>query len=146
MISEQRPKATDFRKYGELVASQIKELIGVGATAADITVVGFSKGGAIALEVSTLLERPDVRYVILAGCGDWLSSAPDLRLTGRVLSIIEKSDTVAGSCRPLLERTPHPETFKEIEIETGRGHGAFFLPRAVWLEPTLAWIAGQDGP
>jgi len=55
-----------------------------------IVVVGFSKGGGIAIFVSDQLNHPDVRFVLLAACNDWLSAAPDVRLNGHVLKWINR--------------------------------------------------------
>jgi hypothetical protein len=33
-----------------------------------------------------------------------------------------------------------PTSFDEIVIDTGRSHGAFYLPRAEWTKPTLDFI------
>ena len=60
--------------------------------------------------------------------------------SGNILSIHEKSDAMVGSCEKLLPRNDNAGSFTEFEISTGKEHGAFYLPRAVWVEPLLAWI------
>jgi hypothetical protein len=69
------------------------------------------------------------------------SSSPDW-CHGRLLSIVEASDELGGTCRPLLDRAPAGSVTREIELELGDGHGAFFTPRDGWVEPTLEWALG----
>lgn len=141
IIAAQRASGTGSFEFAGRVVGQIQTLLAAGVPPGNITVVGFSKGGAITLYISSFLRQPDVRYVILAGCGDWLSELPQLRLTGKVLSIIEASDTLASSCAALAKRAPEPQAFNEIVLSTGKGHGTFFVPRPVWVNPTREWIA-----
>jgi hypothetical protein len=81
-----------------------------------------------------------INTALLASCekGE-VSGAPDLSLGGNFLSIYEKSDSM-GKCNKLAARS-HLTSFKEVEISTGRKHGAFFQPLPQWLEPLKAWIA-----
>lgn len=64
----------------------------------DGPIIFYSKGGLIAIHVSSFLGRSDIRYVFLAACGNWTSNYPHLRLTGKILSVVEESDELAGSC------------------------------------------------
>jgi predicted esterase len=139
VISQQRPKDTDYIAFAGSVVSQVETLVAAGVSEDHIAVVGFSKGGAIAFRVSSFLRRPNVRFVLLAAC--WREDEPQVSLTGRVLSIREKTDTLSPySCKPLAERAQKPTSFEEIVIDTGKSHGAFYLPRAVWTKPTLDFI------
>jgi hypothetical protein len=83
--------------------------------------------------------------VFLASCADWILEDPDLSLSGRVLAIFEASDETTSGCRGLA---PHGLVgSSQIEINTGHSHGAFYVPRGAWLEPTLDWAhlaEGQD--
>jgi len=142
VISAQRPPATDIHRYAGVVVSQVESLIDRGVPPANIVVAGFSKGGAIAVRVSSFLRRADVRFVLLAACPDG-PVASNIRLTGRVLSIHEASDTLAGSCRPLADQPEKPSAFEEIMISTGRLHGAFYAPTPAWVEPVLDWVHGD---
>jgi hypothetical protein len=144
VISAQRPAKTDMNRYAGVVVSQIEDLIERGVPAKNIVVVGFSKGGGIAQRVSSFLRRPQVRYVLLATCSGG-PIAPNVRLTGRVLSLYEASDTLAGSCKTLAEQADSPQSFQEIEISTGKLHGAFYLPLPIWVEPVLDWVHGDGG-
>lgn len=140
VISAQRKAATDVNEYAGFVVAQVERLIHAGVPAQQIVVIGFSKGGAIALHVSSFLRRPQVRFALLAAC--WpRPDEPQLRLTGQVLAIREASDTLAGeSCRPLAEHDERPQSFEELQIATGYSHGAFYQPRKEWVEPLLDWI------
>lgn len=142
VISEIRASGTDVDAYAESIVTQIEDLIENRAAPGNIVVVGFSKGGVIAMHVSDKLEHPDVNFVFLASCGTWLSSQQELRPTGHVFSIHEKSDRIGGSCDEFAGRNDELGSFTELEIATGKEHGAFYLPRAEWLAPVLHWIEG----
>ncbi|WP_208543194.1 alpha/beta hydrolase [Marilutibacter alkalisoli] len=141
IISAQRPPSTDMNAYAGVVVSQVEALIDRGVPPGNIVVVGFSKGGGIAKRVSSFLRRPEVRFVLLAACPGG-PVAPNIRLTGRVLSVHEASDTLAGSCESLARQAEQPRSFEEIEISTGKLHGAFYMPLPVWVDPVLDWVHG----
>lgn len=143
VVSSQRPANTDVNEYAGIVIAQVEHLIQRGVSPENIVVVGFSKGGDIALHVSSFLRRPQVRFALLAAC--WpRQGEPHLRLTGQVLSIYETSDTLAGtSCKPFTEHAERPQSFEELRISTGRSHGAFYRPLDEWVDPLLDWIHGD---
>jgi acetyl esterase/lipase len=140
VISEQRPLGTDFRAFGSHVADQVRRLLIAGVPAERIAVVGFSKGGAIAIIASALLADSRVTFVFLAPCGDWVKGRDDVDVRGRILSIYEASDEMGTSCEPLFAQASNPGEHREIRIATGAGHGAFFRPRPEWLDPLLQWV------
>jgi hypothetical protein len=143
VISAQRPPDTDMNRYAGVVVSQVEALIDHGVPPENIVVTGFSKGGGIAIRASSFLRRPQVRFVLLAACaGD---PSAHIRLTGQVLSVFEASDTLSGSCKSLAEQPERPNSFKEIEISTGRLHGAFYAPLPAWVNPVLDWVHGGGG-
>jgi hypothetical protein len=137
--SEVRAITTEVIQYAEKIKAEIQGLIDSGVKASDITVIGASKGGEIALQVSALMQNEQLNFVILAAC----YQARSLTLAGNVLSIYETSD-VAGSCRFLLQ-TPnhHIAHFKEISLSTGRRHGFLYTPRQEWLKPSICWALGD---
>lgn len=138
VISECRPPDTDVNKYAQKVAAQIDSLLKKGAKAADITVVGASKGGAIAMLVSGIAKHPGVNYVFLGCCPG--TFAAQGKLCGNILSIYELSDDIGQSCGNVRQKSPNPiPNFKEIAINTGRHHGFLYHPLAEWVEPTVAW-------
>lgn len=136
VISEQRRSGTDMNQFAEHVVQQVQTLVTAGVPPEHITVVGFSKGGGIALRTSARLKNDKVNFVFLAAC----SGSADLDVRGRILSIYESSDDVGRSCAPLFARSKSTAERKEIRIETGGGHGAFYRPRPEWTAPVLAWI------
>ena len=128
--------------YAKKVVSEINELLNPGVKPEDITVVGFSKGAMITVVISSLLKSDEINFVIMATCGEWYDQddfLKGLRLRGNVLSIYERSD-LAGSCQSLVKRLPTPSSFIEIELNTGKEHGAFYLPRDEWIKPLVSWV------
>ena len=144
VVSEQRPSGTDVDAYAVRVALDIERLLAAGFPAERIAVVGFSKGAGIAIRVSSRSGHPDLRYVILAGCGAGIESVPGLVPNGHVLSVVETSDSIVGSCDQLAERNPNLADYREVSISTGQEHGAFYLPREEWLAPVLAWVGATE--
>jgi len=139
VISERRPAGTDPAAYAERVAGEVLALLARGVPPERITVVGFSKGGGIAILTSAALGDPGVGFVWLAACGDGSFGPSGPRPVGHVLSIFEASDPMGTSCAGLFERGSSLR-HEEVRIETGLGHGAFYTPRAEWMEPLTAWI------
>jgi hypothetical protein len=144
VVSDVRSSDTKVVEYAGEVVDQIVGLIESGESAGNVTVVGFSKGGAIAIYVSSLLNNPEVNFVFLAACSEWISSYPELTVNGNILSIYEGTDILAGSCKKLVQRNDEISSFLEIKLSTGKEHGAFYLPRAAWVKPLLAWTTRND--
>ena len=139
LIAYQRPKSLDD-SYVETLKSWVKRLIDGGVKPSRITLVGFSRGAYLTVSASNDLADVGINTALLAICekGE-VSGAPSLSLGGNLLSIYEKSDSM-GTCNKLAARS-HLISFKEVEISTGKKHGAFFQPLPQWLEPLKAWIA-----
>ncbi len=140
VISEVRDANTNIYDYAAVTIKQIERLISQGVSPDRIVVIGFSKGGAIMIHVSSFLRRPEIRYVPLAACSSWLSEYPHLRLTGHVFSVYETSDELAGSCKSMFNKNKELKSFDERRISTGNRHGAFYLPDPRWLDPVLDWV------
>lgn len=143
VIAEQRPRGTDFRAFGARVAGQVRRLMAAGVPAERIAVVGFSKGGGIAIIASALLQDPRITFVFLGSCGGWVQGRGDVDVRGRILSIYEASDELGTSCEPLFAQASEPGEHREIRIDTGAGHGAFYRPRPEWLAPLFQWVEGR---
>lgn len=150
-IEEVRPKVNPV-KYAAKIVTQIRQLMAAGVPAGHITVAGFSKGGYIALLISSSLGNPDVGYVIMAGCGkgkqgyafeQFLKRNRGARLKGRIYSIYAGSDLEAQSCRSAVEQSSGEGLiFRENRIKTNKGHGLFYQPRPEWIEPTAIFAKG----
>ena len=139
VISEARPANTDRLLYAEKVAGQIQDLIGQGIKPSDITVVGASKGGVIAMTVSTLLQNDQLNFVLLANCNEGIRQHYDILLCGRILSIHEASDEIGNSCVGIFEDADCPLTTHEIQLETGLEHGFIYRPLDAWMKPAINW-------
>ena len=130
VISEARSR-TQVLTYATMVAGQVAKLRAAGVPADHITVTGISKGGEITVLTTAAIGDPNVRFVVMAGCGrrDVFNVTGGLealgrRAQGRVLSIYDRSDTEAGPCGRYFTEAPGL-TFKEIVLDVGRGHALF---------------------
>ncbi len=141
VISEQRPPNTDMDRHAAHVVDQIRQLLDAGVPPEHVSVVGFSKGGGIAIRTSARLQHPRVNFVLLAACGDGDFSKSDLKLWGRVLSIYEVSDDVGRTCASLFAKSGATGERRETRLAVGGGHGAFYRPQSAWLTPLRRWTA-----
>lgn len=139
VISERRKQGTDRERYAKAIVKQVEALLDNGVEPEKITVLGFSAGGIITIYASSMLPDADINFVIMASCSDWVDDAPDLRLNGRVLSVYELSD-FATSCKELASHSPGPTDYRDVAINTGKEHGAFYLPDDAWVLPVVDWI------
>lgn len=143
VISEIRQKDASVAESAKKTAANIQAILDAGVPQENITVAGHSKGGVIALQVASLLGKPKVNYVIMAGCGiDGLASAyPDFsQLKGNFLSVYATSDKVAGSCSTAFSQAKQGVSIKEIQLDNAAGHQLFFNPIDVWFEPVTTWM------
>jgi hypothetical protein len=144
VLSETRPRNTDSETYALKVKQQIDSLLNLGIQAQRITVIGASKGAAIAMLVSTSAKNSELNFVFMAACSDnFLNTNPQLGFYGNILSIYEKSDTFAGSCVKFRSRPGNIGHYKEIEINTGLRHGFLYRPVKEWLYPATRWANGD---
>jgi hypothetical protein len=136
--------------FVEATARQVRGLLEAGVPADQITVMGFSKGGALTLGVSALVAADEVHYAILAGCFGGAESAarqgPNLRgrflslnLRGRFLSLLDRSDRFSPSCKALFAHAAHVRDKTEHVFETELDHGLFYEPRAEWVDRVVTW-------
>ena len=138
VISEPRPRDADVGVWADKVVGQVRALRQAGVPPQRITVVGFSKGGGIALLAASKLEDSKVNFVILAGCSAWPSAAEEA-LQGRILSMVDASDDVATTCQKTFDQAKGPLVHEEVVLKLGTGHGAFYRP-GDWLERVAAWV------
>ena len=145
VISEQRPKDTDAADYAGKIIAQITMLLDAGVLAKNITVLGASKGAAIAIYISHLLENDEVNFVIMAICHpdevEYLKQN-HIYLHGNILSIYDAGDEFAGSCRELFSMSEGKGISKQDEIilDIGLGHGMLYKPLDEWIAPVVQWL------
>lgn len=140
VISEARPKGTEPEKYAAKVAAQVGVLLKAGVPPGNITVVGASRGGGIAMMASTLLKNRRVKFVIMAACGDFdVYKRFGVDLWGEILSIYDSSDDIAGTCTDFFNKSTGVSKRKEIVLRLGLGHGILYRPLKEWVEPAAEW-------
>ena len=140
VISEVRSGKIIPCAYAGKIVGQIRTLLDAGVPPKNITVAGHSKGGVIALCVSSKLGNPKVNFVVMAGCEikPLLDAYPDYRtLKGRFLSIYSSSDSVASSCDSAFSQVSEGISSTEIRLESEGGHRLFFKPEKIWLHPVI---------
>ena len=148
VISEQREKDANATAYARRIQEQVAVLRRAGVPSSHITVVGASKGAAIAVLSSSLIQDPELNFVLLGTCHpsvleEWNRSG--LRLYGNILAIYDEADQqYSGSCEPLFEASAGRGLgrHQEIMLHVGTGHGILYKPLDEWILPTLDW-AGQ---
>lgn len=145
VISEKRPSNTVVRSYAVKVNKQIDSLINAGVSPNNITVIGTSKGGYIAQQVSTMANNSNLNFVFIASyrTSD-LEDFPEINYCGNVLTIYEKTDIYGISALPRKETsTCNLVNFKEIALNTGLRHGFLFRPMKEWINPSVEWAKGN---
>jgi hypothetical protein len=149
VISEQRPKGTDGVAYARKIKEQISALLKAGVPAKDITVVGASKGGYIAIFASHFLENEDVNFVVMGICHpddvkDLIQA--EIVLFGDILSIYDASDVYAGSCQEYFSFSESSGTSRhdEIVLNIGTGHGILYQPLDEWIIPAVQWAKNNS--
>jgi len=142
VISEARPKDTDYKLYAKKVAGQIDTLLNANVKPDNITVVGASKGGYITVAVSSYVENPEINYVFMGICSKETMedlNKEQLALCGNILSINEQSDAFGGSCKGFANEGKCVTHFKEIQLNMGNGHGFLYKPYKEWTLPAMDW-------
>ena len=132
VISEIRKPGTRVDGYGKKVAGQVMALLKAGVPAENISVVGFSEGGMMTLAASHYTKDVRIKFAVLAGC---FGQNQKYRPVGRFLSILDSGDTAAKSCDYIMA-FPTVQGF-EVQLSTGKGHGAFYKPVSAWQRPRL---------
>lgn len=140
VISEIRPRGYPVDDYAKRVAGWIEALKKAGVPGKNIGVVGASQGGIMTVVVSTLVDDPDVRYVILAAMFRDMTNAAEIRLHGRVLAIHDKADTHHFAPEKFFKQSPALTASKAIVTDTSRGHGLVYRPLDEWYLPALEWL------
>jgi len=144
VISEVRPSGADVATWANRVADQVRGLIAAGVLPERITVVGFSKGGVIAIFASSKLADDDLNFVFMGACGPWAKGQPDLVPRGRLLALRESADNLVGPCSELFARGGDGGERREVVTDLGGGHGAFYRPRPEWVQEVVDWAAAGE--
>jgi hypothetical protein len=140
VISEPRAKGTDPEQYAAKVIEQIKNLLKAGVLPQNITVVGASRGGGIAMITSTRLKNRQVKFAILAACGDWaVYKKVGVDLWGAILSVYDVNDDIAGTCSDFFEKSTGISKKKEVVLKLGLGHGILYRPLKEWVDLVTEW-------
>jgi len=139
LISYHRPDKTVPAEFAEKLANDVRKLMVQGVKPENITLLGFSRGGDISLLASAKLRIDKINTILLAVCGGFIKQHDEYQMFGNVSSIYETSD-FAGSCQFLKERNQQVQPFREISINTGKEHGAFYQPLSQWLDQVKEWI------
>ena len=61
------------------------------------------------------------------------------KMTGKVLSVYDTSDKLAGPCRRYPDLFTATDKFQETAISTDRDHGFQFVADEAWIGPALSW-------
>ncbi len=140
VISEARKQSGEIEPYAAKVAKQVRQLLKAGVPPRNITLVGASQGGWIAMLVSTYLKNRDLAFVVIGACGADDGFLDLVNLHGGVLFIVEKTDRFPiSTCQRFRADATGLGDYKELEINTGERHGFLFRPMKEWVEPTIAW-------
>lgn len=140
VISEARKQTAEIEPYAAKVAEQVRQLLKAGVPPQNITLVGASQGGWIAMLASTYLKNRDLTYVVIGACGadDGFLNLIDLH--GNMLFIAEKTDRFPiSSCRRFRADATGLNDYKEFVTNTGEMHGFLYRPMKEWIEPTIEW-------
>ncbi len=140
VISEARKKGTEIQPYAKHIASQVKQLLTSGVSRENITIVGASKGGIISAYVSSMLREKEINYVFLAGLFEKCLTDENLKLSGNVLSIHDRSDKQSITPTLYFQRSEGLGRYKHIILTLDIGHGLIYRPYREWIDPLLAWV------
>lgn len=144
VISEVRGD-TDPNEYAGKLSKQVAKLLKLGVPKRNITISGFSKGAIIALAAAGTINDPDIKYVLLAGCSDFLNEKYGVdpsKAKGRILAIYDSGDEKFGSCKDIIKKSDGL-LLKEKKLNSGKGHALFRIPKDKfidqWRDPLIRW-------
>jgi dienelactone hydrolase len=138
--SEVRTAKTEDTAFCKQISNEIDQLLADGVSPRDITVIGASKGGMMAMQISDQNPNP-VNYILLAANSTRLENSASWKLHGHILGIYETSDDIGGKDYTYWkDRSVEAKEFKQLKINTGLGHGFLYRPIKEWMEPARVWI------
>ncbi|MEM1328427.1 MAG: hypothetical protein AAGI23_20905 [Bacteroidota bacterium] len=138
-----RPADINFHTFCTQTVSEIQQLIDSGIPPENISVIGASKGGVMAMYISHLTPHL-INYVFLGANNRAIERENDWKLNGRVLGIYEQSDDLANRHYKVWETISPNVIIEELKINTGLGHGFLYRPINEWWQPTRKWIMGHE--
>lgn len=137
---EIRTADVDFEDFCRQTSQAINQLVERGIPPAAITIIGASKGAVMAMRIADQ-NKHTINYVLLGANNTHIEQENDWNLHGKILGIYEKTDSLAGRAfNTWMERSTNATSFKQLEINTGLGHGFLYRPLAAWWLPTKEWI------
>jgi len=159
VISEIRQRNTNEEDYSKKITHQITKMMAAGVRPENIVVAGHSKGGVLTMITAGMLNHPEIRYVVMAGCA--LPSTTRLanlnprqlylgfiekyaaKAQGKMLSIYDKEDSEFQSCNEyakVASQINMSEKVVNTGAAPGKGHAAFYSPDARWLDVVFDWL------
>ena len=126
-------------RYADSIVSQIHRLTAGGVPPQNIAVLADYRSSAVEMLVSARLADREIRYILVAGCTKAVAKLPTPRLHGRILSIVDRTDSLDTSCKSVLGRSQESDKSSELVLDTGLGYRAFFRPSDVWMRPAVEW-------
>lgn len=133
--------------YAAQIADKVNALLAKGTAPENITVAGYSLGSMTSMVAAGLIANPNVNIVLLSGCpvsAGTMVTIDYSKVKGRILSVMDKGDGKFGTCEG---RFPGGNTFKEVVIDSGKGHSVFRLANdkftSLWLSPLKDWTGSN---
>jgi len=140
LYAEVRDSLTDVNRFCRKISNQIDSLIAEKVDPKNICVIGASKGGVMAMQISDQNPNP-IKYVLLGANNSFIEAENDWNLKGYILGFYESTDQIADAdYSHWLNRSPDTKKFIQVEITTGKGHGFLYQAHEEWVKPTLAWL------
>lgn len=141
---EVRTDQTDFQDFCRKTSDQIDKLIESGVNPENITIIGASKGGIMAMNISNMNINP-INYILLASNNEQIEQKNQWNLHGRILGIYEKTDSIANkNYKHWIDSSTNAVEFKQLELNTGLGHGFLYRPMNEWITPTKNWMQNKN--
>ncbi len=139
--------------YANRIFDQVNQLINRGVSPSNITVAGHSKGGTLTMVASSLVQRDDMRFAVLAGCASTGKKIMTYyrfvrnrarKMKGKFLIMWDKSDKEFADCNKAMEAAG--VAFKNIRLTDGVGHRLFYQPEPSWIKPLIKFALGENDP
>ncbi len=135
-----RDSLVNFDHYCTKISNQIDSLIAADVDPKNICVIGASKGGVMAMQISDQNTNP-IKYVWLGANTKNLEASYDWDYHGYILAFYDTSDKIANADYAYwINSSTKTKKFIQVGLDTGRGHGFLYTAMEEWVKPSLAWI------